>query len=211
MNDTGLTDMKGNTVTLNGGAARVSAPSMFDGYALSTDGSGDYLTIPYSTAKFNWWDAPFCVEGFINPNSLTTASYSDAVQKPVFIGNANPSGVENYWSFGPRSDGTVAFCYYNGSSQIIASTATIGTGSRKHIAFCSDSSGLRIYIGGTLVASGSVIGTPQSSAGYPLTIGQINSTCINALSDEIRITRGGGGSARYTSNFAEPTTAFPDL
>lgn len=210
MNDTGLTDYKSHAVTKNGNAQRVVDAAMFDGYAADFDGTGDYLTITYTTADFDWWSESFTIEYFIIVDDLATVSYLDGVQKSAVVGNADPASGANYWSFGPINDGTLRFAYWNGAAQRLSSSSTITAGVRSHVAFCSDSSGIRIYLDGNRIANGTNAGGNQSSVSYPLTIGQINNRSINGRIDELRITKG-GPTARYTgTTYTVPTTSFPD-
>jgi len=64
MNDTGMTDVMGSTVTLHGNAQRSSAHSVFGGYSLLLDGSGDYLSLPTAT-KFNFGSDDFTIQARI--------------------------------------------------------------------------------------------------------------------------------------------------
>ena len=210
MTDPSLADVKGHAVTVGGDAARVSAPTLIDGYGLGLDGAGDYVYVPYVLNDFNWWSAPTCIEAFIDMASFTGASYVDGLSRSTLIGNASPTTSTNYWSFGPRTDGKISFAYWNGSTlnQLVSGSA-ISTGTRTHIAFCSDSTGIRIYVDGAQVASGTISGTPQSSTGVNLVFGQINNNSINGKMNQVRITRG-GTAARYTADFTVPTVAFPD-
>lgn len=211
MSDTSLTDYKGHTITKNGNAQRVVDATTFSGYAADFDGTGDSLTTPYVTSDFDWWSQSFTLEFFITVDDLSTVSYNDGGQiNSAVIGNASTTSTQNYWSFGPLADGTIRFYYFAGFAISVTSTSTISAASRTHLALCSDSSGIRIYMGGVRVANSTVSGTPQSSVTYPLAVGQINNRSINARIDQLRITRG-GPTARYTgTTYTVPTTAFPD-
>jgi hypothetical protein len=108
----------------------------------------------------------------------------------------------NYWSFGPRADGSVGFYY---PSVVRTTTATVAENQWSHIAAVKSSAGLRLFVNGVgqLFA---ISGTP-SLASTPLTIGQYQTTCINGYIDDLRITK---GVARYSADFSVPTEAYPD-
>lgn len=173
----------------------------FSGYF---DGSGDYLTVPYSSA-FDWWASDFTVECWIYVNSLGTTSYIQAVNNiPVLIGNASPSNNTNYWSFGPVSTGHIALYYWSGSMNIVTSTNTLTASSWNHIALVKTSAGINLFINGVGFPSPVAInGTPLSSSSWPLAIGQINGRSIDAYMNDLRIT---SGVARYTTTFTPPNS-----
>jgi len=191
--------------TRYGNAQISTVQSKFGGSSLYLDGTGDYITTTYTTTAFDWWTTDYTIECFIYPNNSSSLSYSNV---PVLIGNLDPSSGINYWSFGPLNSKQLSFYYYNGVSLYLSSTETINVGQWNHIAMTKNSTGIRLFINGTMsVSSASVSGTPQSSNSYPLVIGQSNNVCINGYIDELRITK---GVARYTSSFTVPESVFPD-
>jgi len=191
--------------TRYGNAQISTVQSKFGGSSLYLDGTGDYITTTYTTTVFDWWTTDYTIECFIYPNNSSSLSYSNV---PVLIGNLDPSSGTNYWSFGPLNSKQLSFYYYNGGSLYLSSTETINVGQWNHIAMTKNSTGIRLFINGTMsVSSASVSGTPQSNNSYPLVIGQSNNVCINGYIDELRITK---GVARYTSSFTVPDSAFPD-
>ena len=188
------------------GNAQVSTvQSKFGGSSLYLDGTGDYITTTYTTTAFDWWTTDYTIECFIYPNNSSSLSTST----PILIGNADPGSGINYWSFGPNNNKQLSFYYFNGASIFVTSTeTTVVINQWNHIAMTKNSTGIRLFINGVAsVTSASVSGTPQSSVSYPLVIGQINLSSINAYVDEVRITK---GIARYTSSFTVPVSAFPD-
>ena len=191
--------------TRYGNAQISTVQSKFGGSSLYLDGTGDYITTTYTTTVFDWWTTDYTIECFIYPNNSSSLSYSNV---PVLIGNLDPSSGTNYWSFGPLNSKQLSFYYFNGGSLYLSSTETINVGQWNHIAMTKNSTGIRLFINGTMsVSSASVSGTPQSNNSYPLVIGQSNNVCINGYIDELRITK---GIARYTSSFTVPVSAFPD-
>lgn len=67
-------------------------------------------------------------------------------------------------------------------------------------------SGSTVYfaVNGSVENAGTIAGTPQSSASYPLTLGMNNNRSIGGRVQALRITR----AARYTANFTPPDAPF---
>lgn len=198
------------TVTRNGNTQISTTQSKFGGASAYFDGTGDYLTVPYTTAAFDWWTTDFTLEYWVYANDLSTFSFNNGINVvSVVIGNAEAAGGTNYWSFGPISTGVIRFYYFNGSQNIVSSTQTISINTWNHVALVKNSSGINIFVNGVGLASPvAVSGTPQSSASFPLIMGQINNRSINGYIDDVRITK---GVARYTSDFTVPTSANPTI
>jgi hypothetical protein len=160
------------------------------------DGSGDYLTLSYSNTDFDWWTASFTIEAWVYAGSWSASSFF-----PI-VGNMEPTSSANNWSLAPLSTGVLRFYYFNGGGVIINSTGTLPAGQWNHIAVTHSSSTIRLFINGILDTSTAVSGTPQSSNGIPLTIGQYNNTCAKGFISNLRIIK---GTALYTQNFIPPT------
>jgi hypothetical protein len=170
------------------------------------DGSGDYFTVPYTTANFDWYTGgvDFTIEYWFFANSLTGTSYVDGgVTKSTLVGNRDATGTTDYWSFGPNAGGTVTFYYFNGSPIAVNSTATINANSWNHIAMTKTSSGITIFVNGVAQTTTAISGTPQSSTSFPLTVGQGNNTSFNGYVSNLRIVR---GTAIYSGSFTVPTS-----
>jgi hypothetical protein len=174
-----------------------------NGGSMYFDGSGDYLTASYSQAALDWWTSDYTIEAWVYPTTLTGWGYQSGIDtQSSLIGNASPTSITNYWSFGPYPDGTVKFKYFNGISITVTSTATITAGQWSHIAMTKTSSGIIVWVNGVGTTVAAIVGTPQTAGGTPLSIGQINNTAINGYVSNIRIVK---GTAVYTSNFTPPT------
>lgn len=209
---TTFTDVIGNTWTANGNAQIDTAQSKFGGASGLFDGSGDYLTTSYSTSSFDWWVGSYTIEFWVRASSWSGWSYDpDPTQKPVLLSNRATGTDENYWSFGPLSNGALAMYYYNGSANTVKTTTTMSTGAWHHIAMTTDGTDILLFIDGTLEITAAISGTPQSSAGVNLVMGRGHNgsvaSHINGWLDDARITK---GTQRYTGNFTIPTAAFPD-
>jgi hypothetical protein len=168
-------------------------------YSNYFDGTGDYLSVPAVTATQNqWWTGDFTIDAWVYPTNLSTWLSNEG---PCLIGNMEAGTVTNYWSFGPNTNGTVRFKYWNGViGTNVDSTETISLNRWSHIAFVKDSNGFRIYVNGVGTANTAISGTPQSVSG--LIIGQYNSTSILGYVSNIRILK---GTALYTTNFTPAT------
>jgi hypothetical protein len=217
-----LTATQNSVLLLNGTGAGIYDMSMMNDYqsagnsslvtniekygnsSLYFDGTGDYIGIfsPKETVRV-WWGKSFTIEFWIYGNAWQQETVNTA---PVIIGNMNPSGgSQNYWSFGPLTNGTVRWYYFNGSGQNITTTTALSTGQWYHLAFVNNNGSIAIYINGTSSATGTVSGTPQSGVAYPICVGSSNGVSFNGYLDDLRITN---GVARYTSNFTPTSSPF---
>jgi len=171
------------------------------------DGSGDYLTIPYNANITEWWTEDFTLEAWVYPTTLTGWWYSvSGGDIPTCISHGTATSNTDYWSFGPISNGTVKFYYYNGSSiHDMYSTETVQLNSWNHIAFIKNSSGVKIFVNGVGTGYIAVQGTPQSNASNLFNIGAVNSYYINGNVSDVRIVK---GTAVYTADFTPPTQSL---
>ncbi len=163
--------------------------------AVDFDGSGDYLSIPDSTA----WDigTDYTAECFFNIDSLTGAGW-DAIfgQWP---GNNNAS--TNTWTL--EYVGTDLKFYYNDSSTTVQNKdlGTVSLGKWHHFAFSKQGSTTRLFIDGELKHSFTIslnagngsfnIGGNVAGGGY-----------INGKVSNVRVTK---DQALYTTNFNVPS------
>lgn len=179
-----------------------STSSTANGYSVSKfkgsayfDGTGDYLTVTNPpTILREWWKSPFTIEAWVYVNSFNQAAYA----QPTMVGNMSPTSDGNYWSFGPITNGTIRFYYWNGSGGVSVTTTTaIETKQWCHLVVVYVNSQIRIYINGVLSVTSAISGTPLSGAEIPLTVGTLNNSSINGYISDLRITT----SALYSSNF----------
>lgn len=195
MDTTGLVDVNGHAVTLNGNAARSATQAKFGGYAAAFDGTGDSLSMA-SSSDFDVFGGDFTYEFWFyatsnTPNQSLAQWYKDASNR------ANISIVS----------GTVV--YY---------TSTTAGGGATRISLTAPTANAWHYC--VLKKSGSTItlqvdtttGTTTSNV-YPT--GPLSfhtgaesggANCLTGYIDEDRLTR---NVARDTS--VVPTAAFPDI
>lgn len=189
-------------LTANGDAQIDTAQSKFNSASGLFDGSGDYI-IAANTALLNWNTQPYTIEYWTRINALTSQPNDD----PLIVGNTNPNGQEDYWSFGPDNSGNLTFKYFNGSSITVKDTGTMSTGVWYHCAAVINSSTIKIYLDGVEKGSAAISGTPQFNTAYGgLNIGWGRTTNLayNGWIDELRVSN----TARYTANFTPSTTTF---
>lgn len=198
MNDTGLTDVKGNTVTLTGNVARSATQSKFGGYSAVFDGSGDYLGLGTSTI-FDLSTSDFTIEFFAYVT--TTTMYYAISRRPAngwLITMAGGGSVTwNQWASG----GTYNFA--TGPASSFTQNAW------NHVAICRSGNDVKVYVNGSGGTALSSANRPDSASGT-FYIGQDPTTPAKAFAgyiDEFRFTK---GVARYSGDFTAPTIPYPD-
>lgn len=207
---TTFTDSTGLRTWTAGGGAQIDTSLGYN--TAQFDGTGDYVTTPYVQADFDWWTGDYTIEAWVRMTTSWAAwgwLSGTPARIPAFIGNANLTTSTDYWSFGPCNNLSgqckMKLYYFNGSAQEIVGTATLSASpALTHIAMTKSGSNVYFAVGGTVENAGTIVGTPQSSTGQPLTLGQNNSRSITGNVKALRITR----AARYTANFTPPDAPF---
>lgn len=195
---TTIVDSAAPNWTAAGSAQLSTAQAVAGPSSLGVSGAPGYITRSYND-NFNWWQADFTLEAF-----LWLDSYPGVANT---LGHMDPNGPTNYWSFGVNSSGMVEFYYFNGSLNYITGTGIVPLGQWVHIVMTQQAGTIRVGHEGVLDGTASVVGTPQASVSFPLTVGQVNGVGMTGYVDELRITR---GVARYTgSSYAVPPVPFP--
>lgn len=208
MNDTGLTDVTGKTVTIGGNVARSSTQSKFGGYSAYFDGAGDYLQLANST-DFRFGSGDFTIEFQFYP--LTTSGGSSGVSSLVSLwGNASNQSwviyrVNSGFQFSFSTTGT------NQTNAISVSSGVFSINNWYHVAVTRSGSNIRAFINGTQL--GTTYNAGSSSFFASTNVLDIGYNTVasygpeNCYIDDLRITK---GYARYTADFTAPTAAFPD-
>lgn len=207
MDDVGLTDVKGHTITRVGTAARSAAQSKFGGYSAlfnaATPNQGNRLSVTGTLTDFSF-SGDFTVEFYMYPTAFG-ASWGSYVVDTRNTSVANGTGW--YISYGYASSGN-KLSVYDGTTDI-ATTFVPPLNAWSHVAVVRASGVISVY------ANGALVNTPVSnSATIPCSQFLIGSagnaastTGIAGYIDDLRITK---GVARYTANFSVPTEAFPN-
>lgn len=206
MDDVGLTDVKGHTITLVGTAARSAAQSKFGGYSAlfnaATPNQGNRLSVTGTLTDFSF-SGDFTVEFYMYPTAFG-ASWGSFVADTRNTSAANGTGW--HISYGYASSGNKLSVGVGTTS--IATTFVPPLNAWSHVAVVRASGVISVY------ANGDLVNTPVSnSATIPCSqflIGSASNsastTGINGYLDDLRITK---GVARYTANFTPPAAAFP--
>lgn len=206
--DSSLVDDKSGAVITNAGVTLSNSPVKFGAQSAQfAAASNSVLSLPYTKASYDWYGTDYTLEAWVYASSWSNWSYSAGPAS--MIGNADPAGTSNYWSFGPMNDGTVKFYYWNGAQNVVQTSATLPLNQWNHIALVHTGTSIKIFINGLSSATGTVNGTPLSFGGATtqnLIVGRISNTSITGYIDELRITK---GVARYPGNFTPSATAYP--
>jgi len=170
-------------------------------------GVGDYLSTPYVLVDFDWWTSDWTIESWVYATSWANWQ-SPLNNRPMMIGNNDPAGPSQYWGFGPLNSGLLEWYYWRGSQEAVTGTTVLATSTWHHIAMTHRASDgqIDLFVNGVNDATGNVVGTPQSSASFPILIGRANGGGINGRVADLRITK---GVKRYAATFIPNSTRFP--
>jgi hypothetical protein len=172
-------------------------------YSNYFDGTGDYLTAPFSASTVEWFNADYTIEMW---TYVITPKVSTINALPLQIAYGTPTSDATYWAFGTNVAGNVYFYYYNGGLVTNAvSSITVTANAWNHIAMVyTNSTGImKGYINGIEAFSVAKSGTPQAPSGSTLNIGGAQATYYTGYISNLRIVK---GTAVYTSNFTPSTT-----
>jgi len=200
MDDTGLTDVKGKTATLNGTVVRSNLKSKFGGYSAYFDGNGDYISFADhadfalgNTFTLEAWVycTSFATEGCIFSQSLDGYAGEQMlyITTSAFVGfTNNPTGGTWLATYAPKplqlnTWHHVALTCNNGKATVFLD----GIGGTPTNGMTWVDRSTQFLVGATRI--------PYYSA-YKWMTGYI---------DEARVTK---GVSRYNSNFVPPTTPF---
>lgn len=180
------------------GSLRAQCPG---GYALQFDGNGDYVQIA---------DAFF---GGLETNSFTVECWfqttNDNQQYGSFIWNKTAFWQEAYLSYCCDRSFSFLYAYPFAYNNAYVEHFALQSGQWHHIAASMESSTLRLFLDGQMIASSGTNGTMSwatdagtNRIGSGIVSG--NSYYFDGLIDEMRFS----SVARYTENFSVPTEPF---
>jgi hypothetical protein len=188
----GITDATAKTVLETVGDAKISTvQSKFGGSSMYFDGTGDYCLSPVSQ-NFAFGTGDFTVECWIRTNTATQSLFGT---------------LEGTGSYGLVFSSSALY-WQNSTmvSNLMNATATSILDNNWHHVAVSRYNGIsRMFFDGIQVTSAS--DTTNYTATTRMSIGYNHSSTgpFNGYINDLRITK---GIARYTQNFALPTTAF---
>ena len=168
-------------------------------------GTGNYMTVPYNTANFDWSSGNITVELWIFPTNASSLSYNPGdTDHPTVIGNRSATATSDYWSFGPNTNLDLVFYFYSGTPNLRTSNLDVNLNEWNHIGFTITPSSTI-----TFFANGVIDQTTQSISGLlngnelPLTLGQGNNAGFEGLMSNARIV---SGQALYSgTTYTVPT------
>jgi hypothetical protein len=184
----------------NGNAQADTAQKKFGNASLKLDGTGDYVTFP-NDPRWQVGNGDFCVECWVRPN---------ATKLQAIVCKRPGAGLTSEWVAYIDATGKLIFQGYATTGNVlnISGTSALSVGTWYHVAFSRSGTIWRIFLNGSLEASGTQSGTPSSNTEL-LYIGRDQSNTARDFSgwiDEVRVT---SGVARYTAAFTAPSAAFP--
>lgn len=207
MDDVGLSDTTGrHTVSIGGTAARSSAQTKFPGgYSalFNTSGSNqaNRLVVSGNLTDFKLC-GDFTIEGFLYPLAFgaTWGSYIFDTQNTSATAG---SGARLNYGYSGESN---KFNFYDGYTSILSNSAP-SLNEWTHFAVVRKDGVMRMYINGVLqtATATSINPLPCSQFLMGSAGNSASTTGINGYLDDFRITK---EVARYTENFAPPTSAF---
>jgi len=203
MNSAGIYDSASmNDLETVADAKRVSTHTPYAGsyYSNYFDGTGDYLSIPASSAQFSPGANNLTVEGWFYFTNL-----SAGVQN--LFGSNNGSGTTQKLMAYVEANGTIHFdiTQAGGVSQATSAASTVTNNVWYHLAFVRSAGTAYIYVNGFSVASGAATGN-LSALANPFYIGYIGEGYGVLISGYISNFRYVNGTAVYTANFTPSTT-----
>ena len=180
-------------VTAVGNAQISTSQSKYGGASGYFDGNGDYLTTPNSTLT-DFGTGDFTIEAWSYGLGTIAGKWGSQV---AWVLIANSTNI----TLGVGNSGTY-------SASLVFSSTISGT-TWNHIAVTRSGTTVRCFLNGTQIGS-SITNSANLAATATLDIGVTKSNLssyMNGYIDDLRITK----YARYTSAFAPPAQAFPNI
>ena len=202
----GIYDSAQQADLVTAGTAQVSTTTFKYGTgSISIPSTTSYLTVPAATSQVLGTAfssaATFTIEAWVYPTAVTGST-------GTIIGDMQPNGPTNNWSFGVTSTGSITLYWYDGAIKTCVSSGTVANNTWTHIAVAVSAGAVKLFINGVLQSTTgtTTLTAATSPLGY-LTIGQWNNQSnYTGYIDDLRVTR---GIARYTATFTTPTTNLP--
>lgn len=189
------------TLTTNGNAQVSSAQTLFGNNTGLFDGTGDYISAADNSLLSIANTTDKTIESWVR---ITTGARNNTIV------NKRPATSAHEFSFYVDGTNKLTFAAFNAGATSVAvvGTTALSTGVWYHVAAVRSTGGVwKIFVDGTQDGTGTEASTPSTTSSA-LLIGRDGSTAIRDFAGhiaEVRYTN----VARYSSNFARPTTKFP--
>ena len=173
--------------------------------AVSFDGSGDYLTVPYAADTFSFGTGDFTIEAYVNMS---------AVQYTAIISSTSTSiNATNHWLLGFSNTANMMSFKIDGSGNSSITSDFSGYYSKwTHVAVSRESGTIRLFFDGIEKASATDTSSLTGDSGNAVKIGQRytnqDAYSINGFISNIRILK---GTALYTTDFTPPTRELTNV
>lgn len=199
MDDAGLSDVKGHTITKYGGVARSATASKYGGYSAYFDGADDYLTFD-DHADFDFGSSDLTIAFWFN--STQTLGYA------TLMGRGWGGGFSGGWTIllNSGTSGPISVWwadYGTGSPFMVSSTNTHRDGNWHHLAWTRKGNVHRLFLDGVQVAT-TTTSTNFGASTQPLSIGNdivYGGRLFNGYIDDVFIDR----SCLWESDFTPPS------
>lgn len=188
------------TITPGGNVKTSSTQSKFSGSSAYFNGVNNFLSVPISSGGFNFGFGNFTIEAWI---------YLDNVLGNKSIVGSWPFDNGASWRFVVSNDTLSLGVSTPQGIFSVTSSSCLTANTWYHVAAVRSGNTYTLYCNGISVGTVNNSSAVKDST-YNLSIGRNeagNTWYLKGYIDEIRITK---GVARYTSNFAPPTTPFPN-
>ena len=200
---TAFTDssLKSLTVTANGNAQISTAQSKFPGASGLFDGTGDFLSTPY-TSDFSFETGDFTIEAWVYVTSSADERTIACTYTTFAVGTGFLLDVDVTTRV-PRF-----FSGDSGSALSIISSIAVALNTWAHVAVCRASGTVRLFVDGVIGGSSTTVTNMDGTGSSNLYVGTLGTSGTNQFAghiDDLRITK---GVARYAANFTPPTAPF---
>ena len=187
------------TLTRYGTAAVSTTQSKYGAASGYFDGSGARLGLSSTAIDFGTGD--FTAECWIYLNATPPSANAHIMGKHVY-------GTGASWILQINTSRVLSFLWNDGANILSTGTA-LNLSQWYHIAASRSGSTIRIFINGTQVASTTISYTFSSTTEFTVCSASNDNALsrVNAFIDDLRITK----YARYTSAFAPPAQAHPNI
>jgi hypothetical protein len=203
----GITDATAKNVLETVGDAKISTvQSKFGGSSMLFDGSGDRLTIPFTSdlLELGIGGQNFTVEAWVYPTNAMASAGQILSKGGGTASWSTSSGAQYQWTI---ISSAASWNFNSSGSSITVNSGTVTLNTWQHLAVTYDGTTTRTFLNGFLQSTSTSSYTAPSTRNLQY-IGMTQSGGYTqeyfGYIDDFRITK---GIARYTQNFAPPTTA----